>query len=467
MPIYNLLGGAEVSHATAQHYKDKVVELLQLDGFILVQTSSDVAMTPDLIFRKPDTEGNTDIFVETKFDDVSLSDKKFLSELATYFILYTANRTEPFDLYLYFRRLKNYSKWNRIFSANLYDEATCQAFFRTLLENKHLDEQSREKVKEKGFDNFKRFIADTYVHQVSYDGLLMRIDARNKGRKNRCFGYDYFLRELPPTRQKQQIIGNFAEIEKYSGSIYSWEIDHATYDDIYSRVQRYEPVFLAGRFVYSLEPIYGTNLKEFIKEKTLKTFNPEEWLLEGYILEGSNKLSILQTLYKKYILNFGVANKGCKYVRYGSADILYFSHADYTKSLTKVNGKQVTRLFKDTSSPFVKHEAIEIEVKIYSQRLFAFFTPIVLFTDNNRELITGRNVKRLHEKFSPNKYDTNSTILGDMKWWFNYLNDRGKTLLETSELLSFVGNLKPPRDSKTRNVLAAQERMEKYFDVQN
>ena len=85
MPLYNLLGGAEASHATGQQYRDKVAELLQLDGYILVHSSSDVGKSPDLIFRKPDTEGNTDIYVETKFDEVSLSDKEFLSELAALF----------------------------------------------------------------------------------------------------------------------------------------------------------------------------------------------------------------------------------------------------------------------------------------------------------------------------------------------------------------------------------------------
>lgn len=351
--------------------------------------------------RKPDTEGNTDIYVETKFDDVSLRDREFQSELATYFILYSARETEPFDLHLYFRKLKNYSKWNQIFSANTYDEATCAAFFGTLLENKELDEQTREKVKEKGFEKFKRFIADTYVNQINYDGLLMKIDARNKGKKNRRYGYDYFIRELSPIRQKQQIIGNFAEIKKYSGSIYSWEIGCTKYSAIYDAVQRYEPIVLKGSFLYSLDPIYGTKFRKFIKEKTSKVFNPDDWLLEGYILEGSNKLSILQTLYKKCILNFGVAHKGCKYIRYKSSDILYFSHTNYSKTVTKVDGKQVARYFKDTMSPFVKHEAIEIEVKIYSQRLFAFFSPVVLFTDTNAELITGNSVKRLHEKFSP------------------------------------------------------------------
>lgn len=467
MPLHNLLGGAEASHATGKQYTDKVAELLQLDGYILVQSSSDVGKSPDLIFRKPDTEGNTDIYVETKFDDVSLSDKEFLSELATYFILYAAKKDEPFDLYLYFRKLKNYSKWNQIFSANAYDEATCESLYKTLLDNKQLNGQSRGKVKEEGFDNFKRFIADTYVNQVNYDGLLMKIDARNKGKKNRCYGYQYYLRELSPIKEKQQIVGNFAEIAKYSGSIYSWDIGNTRYADIYDRVQRYEPIALKGNLLYSLDVNYGSKLSAFINEKTLKEVSPENWLLEGYILEGSNKLSILQTLYKKYILNFGVANKGCKYLRYKSSDILYFSHADYSKEITEVEDKQVTRLFKDTSSPFVKHEAIEIEVKIYNQQLFAFFSPVVLFTDKNRELITGSNVKRLHEMFSPNRYDTNLTILGDMRWWFNYLNDKGKSLMETSDLSSFVGNLKPPKDSKMRNFLAATERMEKWFGVQS
>ena len=296
MPINNWLGGAEASHATSQHYKDKVVELLQLDGFILIQSSSDVGRSPDLIFRKPDTEGNTDIYVETKFDDVSLSDKKFLSELATYFILYTAKKTEPFDLYLYFRKLKNYSKWNRIFSANKYDEATCEAFFRALVENSQLDEQSREKINQQGFDNFKRFVTDTYINQINYDGLLMKINDRNKGKKNKCYGYEYFIRELSPIKQKQPIIGNFTEIEKYRGSIYSWDIGNSRYYDIYSKVQRYEPIVLRGSYLYSLDPAFGTKLRDFIREKSLKVFNPEEWLLEGYILEGSNKLSILQTL---------------------------------------------------------------------------------------------------------------------------------------------------------------------------
>ena len=465
MPIYNWLGGAEASHATAQHYKDKVVEFLQLEGYILIQSSSDVGMTPDLIFRKPDTEGKTDIYVETKFDDVSLSDKTFLSELATYFLLYTSKQVEPFDFYMFFRKLKNVTKWKLIFSANSYDEITAQAFFKNLLENEDLDEPSRQKAKEQGFDNFKRFITDTYVHQLDYERLLMQIDERKKGKKNRCYGYEYYLRELPPISQKQQIIGNFAEIKKYKGSVYCWEIGNARYSDIYSRVERYEPVCLKGHFLYSLDPVYGTKLNEFLKDKTQQVFNPEDWLLEGYILEGSDKLSILQTLYKKYILNFGVINKGCKYIRYKSSDILFFSHSDYSKPITEVDGKQVARLFSDAKSPFVKHEAMEIEVKIYNQRLYAFFSPTIIFTDNNRELITGNNVKRLHEKFSPNKYDTNLTILGDMNWWFNYLNDKANTLLETTELSSFIGKLSPPQDSDERNNLAATHRMEKYFDV--
>lgn len=467
MPINNWLGGAEASHATSILYLNKVSELLQLDGFILIQKSSDVGRSPDLLLRKPDTEGKTVINVETKYADVSLSDPTFLSELSTYFILYTDKKPEPPDTYLYFRKLKNITKWRKIFDANKYDEAVCKAFYETLVNNKELGEQLRDKVKERGFEPFRRFVADTYVNQINYDGLLMRIDERNKGKKNPLYGYQIYIRELSPMKGKQQIIGNFAEIMKFMGSIYSWELIHSRYRDIYARIQRYEPVVLKGKFLYSLDPAYGTKLGQFVNHSTFKTINPEDWLLEAYSLEGSDKLSILQTLYKKYILNFGVCKKGCKYIRYRNSDNLFFQHADFSQDKTIVDGKQVTRLFKKTSSPFVKHETIEIEVKIYDQRLFVFYNPAVLFTDNNGRLITGSNVKRLHDKFSPNKYDTNPTILGDMRWWFNYLNDKNESQLETSDLLDFVGNLKPPKDSKTRNLLTTYERIEKYCDVQD
>ena len=459
MPIFNWSGGAEVSHTTAQSYKDKVTELMELEGYILIQSSSNVAMTPDLIFRKPETEGNTDIYVETKFDDVSLSDKAFLSELASYFILYTSNK-EPFDLYMYFRKVRNYSKWKQIFQ--FYDEATCKAFFDTLSANKEINEETRQKILQRGFETFKKFVSDTYVNQMDYQRLLMEIEERKKGKNNRTYGYEYYLRELPPIKQKQQILGNFAEIKKYSGQIFAWETYNVNYKDIYYNIQRYQPIVLKNRYLYSLESKLSDNLKQFVKEETLKTINPEDWLLEGWILEGSNKLSILQTLYKKYLLNYGVVSKGCKYDRYRSADLLFFSHADYSKSLTSVEGKQVSRLFSDTSSPFVKHEAIEIEVKIYNQRLFVFFTPTVLFTDKDKHLIKGLAVKTLHDKFSPNKYDTNLTILGDMKWWSKYLCDK-KSLLETTDLLDFVGNVSPPEDSQTRDDIMATHLMEKFL----
>src|SRR3989304_3797218 len=236
MPIYNWLGGGEVSHATAKIYQDKVSELLELDGFILIQTSSDVAMTPDLIFRKPDTEGKTDIYVETKFDDVSLSDKEFLSELATYFVLYTSKQGDPFDFYIFCRKLKNLSKWKQIFSANSYDENTCEAFFKNLLENEDLNEQSREKVRERGFDNFKKFIDDTYVHQMDYERLLMKIEERKKGRKNRCYGYDYYIRELPPISQKQDVTqwGGLNVLLNNAGNAWGGAVEDV--NDIYSKV---------------------------------------------------------------------------------------------------------------------------------------------------------------------------------------------------------------------------------------
>jgi len=454
MPIYNWLGGAEVSHSTSELYKQKVIEFLEIDGYILIQTSSQVAMTPDLIFRKPELEGKADIYVETKFDDVSLSDEDFLSELGRYFILYMSG-TETFDLYLFVRKCKNLSKWKQIFSANSYDENKCVALFKILSHNEQLSEEERRKIEDKGFEDFRRFISDTYVHQMDYDRLLMRIEEKKKGRKDRTYGYDYYLRELPPIKDKQEIIGNFVEIRNYSGSLYFCELkDNVNHKTFYDLVRRYEPIFLDHNLLYWLGDLYD-RVKEHLKEETLKVLNPTQW-----VRENPDKLFILKTLYKKYVLNLGV-ERGCSHV-FDKGHVLYFPHKDYTKSLTHVEGKQVSRLFGDTQYPFVKHEAIEIDVRIYDRRLFTFFNPRVLFSNRDKELIRGRNVKRLHQVFSPNKYDNNLTIFGDMKWWFDFLCSRGKSLLETSELLSFLSNVKPPKDSTTRDDLSFTKRMEEW-----
>jgi len=457
-----MLGGAEVSHATSDLYKKKVVEFLELDGFILIGDSSRVAMTPDLIFRKPEVEGKIDIHVETKYDDVSLSDKEFLAKLGRFFISYTSNPEDSFDLYLFFRRCKNFSKWKQIFSAPSFDEDTCFTFFKALSKNEGLNKDERQKIAERHFEDFERFVSDTYVHQINYDVLLMRIDEIKKGRKDRSHGYDYYLRELPPIKEKQKIVGNFVEIKDYSGLLYSYETEDGVENwAIYNSVKRYDPIHLEGGTCYALKSA-DERLNNYVKEETCRTSTPKEWAGED-----PYKLRILQILFKKHILSSGV-ERGCEY-HFDERDkrnILYFAHRDYTKDLTHVEGKQVARLFKDTTAPFVKHEAIEIDVKIYDGRLFVFFSPSVLFSDQNKEIITGKKARRLHHVISSSKFDNNLSIYGDMEWWFNFLCGKGRTCLDTSELFDFVSSVRPPRDSATRDGVATTQRMEKYLDVQ-
>ncbi|MCL5949141.1 MAG: hypothetical protein M1490_01525 [Candidatus Bathyarchaeota archaeon] len=449
------MGGAEVSHVTSSLYKQKVVELLELDGYVLVKSSSDVSMTPDLIFRKPESEGKTDIYVESKYADVSIGDADFLEEFAKYLVMYESERVEPFDFYLFFRKCKNSAKWKQIFSAQHYDEDICQAFFKAILENEKLNDDIKHKVEENGFVVFKKFVADTYVNQINYDTLLMKIE--EKQRKGTS-GYDYYLRELPPIKQKQKIIGNFVQIKKYLGEIYSWELrDGIDYETIHNTIEEYEPICLKGCKLYSLENV-SNRLNDFIKVSTIQSIRPLD-----YIPKDKNGQSILQTLYKKYFLKLGVAKKNCCYVNYPNEDILYFAHKNSSEEIQKIEGKQVSRLFKDTLSPFVRHEAIEIEVRVYDNQLFIFFNPTVLFSDKNKELITGEGVKTLYEKFSPNRYDNNTSIFGDMSWWFDFLCGKGKTSFETSDLLSFMSELSPPEDSQQRNDVIATERLEKFL----
>ena len=307
---------------------------------------------------------------------------------------------DAFDLYLFVRKCKNLSKWKQIFSASSYDENKCVTFFKTLSQNEGLNKEERQKIEEKDFQDFRRFISDTYVHQMDYDRLLMRIEEKKKGRKDRTYGYDYYLRELPPIKDKQQIIGNFVEIENYSGSLYSYAIeDNVKYKTIYDLVKRFESISLSGNVFYCLEGI-GESLKNYVNEETRKVSNPKEW-----VKENPDKLFILQDLYKKYILNFGV-KKGCSHV-FDKGDVLYFWHKDYTKDLQHIEGKQVTRLFRDTAYPFVKHEAIEIDVKIYEEDCSPFLAQAFFLVIEIKSLLQGE-MSRGYIKFSP---QTNMIII--------------------------------------------------------
>ena len=118
---------------------------MELDGYILYGDSSLVSMLPDLIFKKLTIEGEQEIWVETKYQDVSLSDTDFLIELARYFISYINIKSEEkFDFYLYVRRAVNWNRWRKIFTSISYDDVEALKIYEALLENDKLTDDEKK-----------------------------------------------------------------------------------------------------------------------------------------------------------------------------------------------------------------------------------------------------------------------------------------------------------------------------------
>jgi len=458
MPLFNYLGGQEVSHQTSEQYKEKIIDLMELDGFILVRSSSSVALTQDLVFRKPIIEGDIEIYVETKFADVSLSDKSFLTELGRYFILYETKKDRPFDFYMFLRKCRNWNKWRQIFSSQSYNEDTSAKLYKDILEKAELNTDEFSKIRNMEFRFFKRFLSDTYVNQISYDRLLMEIEKRSKNRKS-LSGYDFYLQEFDPFHSRENILCNFSEFINFPSNLYVYQLKKdVKIVDIYNKIPSFLPIWVKNDVLYSLF-IIDDSLMQFVKSLEYKDYNFQ-------LMYNENKIEkrTVQILLKKLILNASV-EKGCNYVRY-KGDNLYFKYEDYQVEKQYLEGKLVARLFRDSKTPFVRHNAIKIDVREYANLFYLILTPISLFSNTKDELITGLDVVKLHLAFTPNRYDNNSSIKGDLRWWHTFLS-KNEFLreIQISDLITLPIGYRPPKNSAERDNQVIHRKMEGLLGI--
>ena len=435
------MGGQEASHKSSENYKEKVIELLDSDGYILVGNSSRMGMISDLIFKKPITEGDTELVVETKYADVSLSDADLRTELVRYFLLYMNKRDDPFDFYLFIRKCRNWNKWRKIFDPAIYNENDARSYFNKITHKTKLTKPELDKFVSYCFEHFEVFLSDTYIHQVNYDGLIMKIDEL-KNDKFIDSGMDFYLRELKPIVSRNELTYNIVELEKMPEEIYLYETSFDM-QYLYKEIPYYVPIWFKDGLMYSLF-VFDEEYEKYVSKKEYETIKMDKFLIDD------RNLYLVQILIKKLILNIGV-NKGCNYVKY-KGDLLFFEQRDLSKDNLLKDGKQVCRYFKDASTPFIKHKAIRVDTKYVDRSYLIYLTPIVLFTNDGVNLITGEDVIKLHQLFSPNKYDTNKSILGDLKWWSKLIFKKGKNEdISVSALIKTIVTIRPPLNSKERN----------------
>jgi len=284
----------------------------------------------------------------------------------------------------------------------------------------------------------------------------MEIEKRSKDSKS-LSGYDFYLQEFEPFRSKENILCNFSEFINFPNNLYVYKLKkNVTIADIYDKIPSYLPIWVKNDSLYSLLVIDDL-LLQFVETPDYKVYNFEK-LYRGNKIEKR----VVQILLKKSILNAAV-DKGCDYIRY-KGDNLYFKYENYQVEKQYVEGKLVARLFKDAKSPFAKHIAIKIDVKEYSNIFYLILSPISLFSNTKDELITGPDVEKLHLVFTPNRYDNNASIKGDLKWWHTYLS-KNKFLREVhiSDLITLTIGFRPPKNSTERDNQVIHRKMEGFF----
>ena len=436
------MGGQETSHKSSENYKSKVTELLDSDGYILVGSSSRTGMISDLIFKKPSTEGDTELVVEVKYANVGLSDSSFRTELVRYFLLYMKTYNDPFDFYIFVRKCRNWDRWRKIFDSTVYNEENARTYFNKITDKSKLNEDEMNNFAKYTFEDFEVFVSDTYVHQVNYDGLIMKIEELKKDRFVDS-GMEFYLRELKPIISRDKIIYNVVEIKQIPEEIYLYKTGYDL-KYLYDEIPYYIPMWFKDGYIYSLFVLDEEYIK-YVSKDEYEIVKTKDFLL------NPRNIYLLQVLIKKLILNIGVTN-GCDYVKY-KGDNLFFNQKDLTTMTRLVSGKQVCRYFKDASTPFLKHKALKIDTRYVDGVFVVYLTPVVLFSSNGVDLITGDGVSKLHQLFSPNKYETNKSILGDLKWWSKFIfkisNNESGILI--SELITSVVTFRPPLNSEERN----------------
>ena len=73
---------------------------------------------------------------------------------------------------------------------------------------------------------------------------------------------------------------------------------------------------------------------------------------------------------------------------------------------------------------------------------------------------------KLHLLFSPNRYDNNSSIKGDLRWWHSFLfKNEFLREIQVSNLITLPIDFRPPKNSAERDNQVIHRKMEGLLGV--
>lgn len=449
MPLTNLLGEREALTQNSELYKEKITEYMKAWGYYLVEDSASQGKTADLVFEKPAVYGNRQAVVEAKWTDLSRFQKRFLAEIGTYFHQYMSElQQDRFDLYIFVRELQNLTKWRHIFEIKLQRQEDVEDYYERVMENDELNDDIRADIEPYTLDDFEQFIGDTEVIQADYDSLLMKIEEYEESEK---FMPRFFTTETEPVNDPEELTANFVKISDLPETLYIGEVQHIDGPQIPFEGDTHAfPTWFDGGQFYSLIPPdeLPESITQFVVDGSIGGRDFERWIPDE---EGHQRIAQILlrelALYEAQDLGIVTAN-----VQRGYR--IFFEHENLDEERQRRNGRQVTRFYKDGSSPFVWHQSASLSVTVFSGVFYIVILPRFLFSNDGQSLIRGADNKPLYDRFSSSRYQNNKKNRGWVEYWFDTLG-YGEPSEEPqgmgTELIELSLDKRPPSDVSTRD----------------
>ncbi|MFB6199313.1 MAG: hypothetical protein ABEJ83_00415 [Candidatus Nanohaloarchaea archaeon] len=455
MPIYRLRGGKEVSSSNAETYKSAVKDFLKAEGKVLERDSSTHGTTADLVAKDPVDDRL--IWVESKDTDLSRWNDDFLTEIGRFFIEYidTLNN-DRFDLYVFVRRLKASRKWDKIFTAQKRASEDVREFYDRILNESNLQDEEIQKIEGSAFDEFEEFLGDIHVYEVDYEKLQMRIEELENEEDHNI--HDIYLREKGPIREKDEITLNLLKVEEFPDRMYQFRyVSSSGMHDILDAAPDDYALWVNGPKVFTLEPYddLPEELQNKIKEGTQSSRSFEK---ELEIDDWIPKILIKKSLGQK------LSRMGFLLEKYRNQHYYYLKHRNLENEERKLEGLQYNRVFDDTDDTFVKHDALRINLLHIEDEYYLELDPCIIFTEDGENMITGDDADRLHDSFSA-RFENNSTILRDLKKWFDLLGVDGHATsvdISTDSFEKSEAQVRPPEDGSERDDIMKMEGLESF-----
>lgn len=397
-------GGREKSHHSGEIYKRRVREYWEARGYDCIADSKDDNITSDLILRQTHDIGNYDIWVETKNTKLGRTKKDFITEFARYLIEYQELPEEdPFDLHLFARYLEAPKKWERIFKVAKQTDDAVQTFYDRFEEKAELDEAEWEKFNSYSFEEFKEFVTKTTVHQASFRKLEEEIEDLEGSER---YSRDTFTAEREPINEREELESNFVEISDPPRHIYIGNVDVPQFHDgVRQRLKDTDPFRFESNKVYSLLPPedFPDYVEHVTEMDTVESESFSDWAKE----EENTQLActlLLREICRQNIEKHRLDD--CVAFKYLGNYYLMFEHGPLQKEEIEVRGRQVSRVFDEGDSRFVRHRTAQLNIRRLNDDYFLFILVKDHFTENGNHmtLIRGDNKKRLHEHFNQNRY---------------------------------------------------------------